>query len=120
VRLSAEGLPGRDTTITERGLIVEGDWPAPEGMKPARWSDRLSLLQGKTAEFFTPCREVRVKPMSKVHRIASGDVVKDLAPGEARKHKVVLEETEHKTIEGEAVFEPSDRLSREHCGIELY
>jgi len=61
-----------------------------------------------------------VKPMSKVHRVAKGEVVKDLAPGEARKHPVVLEAPDHRTIEGEAVFEESDRLSREHCGIELY
>jgi len=120
VRLSAEGLPGRDTTITERGILVDGDWPLPEGFKPARWSDRLSLLQSKSGEFFTPCREVRVRPMSKVHKIAAGELVKDLSPGEARKHKVVVEEIEHKTIEGEVVFEASDRISREHCGIELY
>jgi hypothetical protein len=120
VRLTAEGLPGRDTTITERGLFVEGDWPLPEGFKPARWSDKLSLLQGKTAEFFTPCREIRVKPMSRVHKVAEGAVLKDLAPGEARKHKVLIEEEAHKTIEGEVVFEESERLSREHCGLELY
>jgi hypothetical protein len=120
VRLTAEGLPGRDTTITERGLVVEGDWPLPEGFKPARWSDKLSLLQGKTAEFFTPCREVRVKPMSQVHKAAEGGLVKDLGPGEVRKHKVVIEETPHRTIEGEVQFEESDKLSREHCGLELY
>jgi hypothetical protein len=120
VRLTAEGLPGRDTTITERGLLVEGEWPLPPGFKPARWSERLSFLQSKTAEFFTPCREVRVKPLSRVHKITSGDLVKEIAPGEARKHMVVVEETPHKTIEGEVVFEETDRISREHCGIELY
>jgi hypothetical protein len=120
VRLTAEGLPGRDTTITERGLILEGDWPLPKGFAAARWSDKLSFLQGKTGEFFTPCREVHVRPMSKVHRVKSGEHVTDLVPGETRKHPVVLEELPHKTIEGEAVFEPSDRLSREHCGLELY
>jgi hypothetical protein len=120
VRLTAEGLPGRDTTITERGLLVEGDWPLPPGFKPARWSERLSFLQSKTAEFFTPCKEVRVKPLSRVHKITAGEIVKEIPPGEARKHKVVLEELEHKTIEGEVVFEETDRISREHCGIELY
>lgn len=120
VRLAVEGLPGRDTTITERGLVVEGDWPLPAGFKPARWSERLSFLQGKTAEFFTPCREVRVRPESKVHRAASGGVVAGLVPGESRRHAVVIEEVPHQTIEGEVVFEPSDRLAREHCGIELY
>jgi hypothetical protein len=120
VRLTVDGLPGRDTSITERGLVVEGDWPLPEGFKPARWSERLAFLQGKSAEFFTPCREVRVKPMSPVHRVASGDLVKDIVRGEDRKHKVAVEEIEHKTIDGEARFEPSDVLSREHCGIELY
>lgn len=120
VRLAVEGLPGRDTTITERGLIVEGEWPLPEGFKPVQWSERLSMLQAKSAEFFTPCRTVRVKPMSPVHRVASGDVVKDIVPGEARRHKVAIEEIEHKTIEGEARFEASDLLSREHCSIELY
>jgi hypothetical protein len=120
VRLTVEGLPGRDYTITERGLFVEGEWPLPEGFKPARWSDKLSFLQGKTAEFFTPCREVRVRPMSKVHTVSEGEVAKDLQPGEARKLKVVLAETTHRTIEGEVRFEESDKLSREHCGLELY
>jgi len=91
VRLSVEGLPGKDYTITERGLFVEGDWALPPGFKPARWSDRLSFLQGKSAEFFTPCREVTVRPMSKVHRVTAGEVVRDLAPGDARKHKVAVE-----------------------------
>lgn len=120
IRLAVEGLPGRDTTITERGLVVEGDWPVPEGFKPLRWSERLPMVNAKTAEFFTPCREVRIRPMSPVHRVASGDVVKDVVPGEARRHKVTLEEQAHQTIEGEARFEPSDLLSREHCSIELY
>jgi hypothetical protein len=120
VRLTVEGLPGRDYTITERGLFVEGEWPLPAGFKPARWSDKLSFLQGKTAEFFTPCREVRVRPMSPVHKVAEGGVAKELGPGESRKHRVLVQELEHKTIEGEAVFEESDRLSREHCGLELY
>jgi hypothetical protein len=120
VRLAVQGLPGKDYTITERGLVVEGDWPLPAGWKPARWSERLSFLQGKSAEFFTPCPHVLVKPMSKVHRIAEGSVVKDLVPGEDRRHQVLVEEVPHKTIEGEVVFEPSDLLGREHCGIELY
>lgn len=120
VRLTVEGLPGKDTSITERGLVVEGDWPLPPGFKPARWSERLSFLQGKSAEFFTPCAEVRVKPMSAVHRISEGETVKAITPGEDRKHKVVVEEVPHRIIEGEAVFEPSELLSREHCGIELY
>jgi len=120
VRLTVDGLPGRDTTITERGLFVEGDWPLPDGFKPARWSDKLSFLQGKTAEFFTPCPEVRVRPMSKVHKVADGEVAKDLQPGEARKLKVVVEELPHRSIEGEVQFEESDKLSREHCGLELY
>ncbi len=120
VRLTVEGLPGKDTSITERGIVIEGDWPLPQGFKPARWSERLAFLQGKSAEFFTPCREVRLRPMSAVHRVASGDVVKEIAPGEDRKHAAVVEEREHKTIEGEVRFEPSDLLSREHCGIELY
>ena len=69
-RAADRGGPARaaTTTITERGLLVEGDWPLPRGFKPARWSERLSFLQGKSAEFFTPCREVRVRPMSKVHQ----------------------------------------------------
>jgi len=120
VRLTVEGLPGKDYSITERGLVVEGDWTLPPGFKPARWSERLSFLQGKSAEFFTPCAEVRVKPMSKVHRISEGETVKEIAAGEDRKHKVVVEELPHRVIEGEAAFEPSDLLSREHCGIELY
>ena len=120
VRLTVDGLPGRDYSITERGLIVEGDWPLPAGFAPARWSEPLAFLQGKSAECFTPCVEVRVKPMSKVHRIAQGEAVRALGPGEDRKHKVVVEELPHRTIEGEAVFAPSDLLSREHCGIELY
>jgi hypothetical protein len=120
VRLTVDGLPGKDYTITERGLTVEGEWPLPPGFKPARWSDRLSFLQGKSAEFFTPCREVTVRPMSKVQRIAAGEVVKGLQLGESRKHKVVVEEVPHKTIEGEVQFEKSDQLTREHCTIELY
>jgi hypothetical protein len=120
VKLSVEGLPGKDYTITERGLFVEGDWPVPPGFPPATWSDRLALLQGRTAEFFTPCREVRLRPMSKVHRITSGEVVKDIVPGESRKHKVVVEEIPHQTIEGEVQFEASETLTREHCTIELY
>ncbi|HEV3026952.1 MAG TPA: hypothetical protein VG457_05225, partial [Planctomycetota bacterium] len=120
VRLSVEGLPGKDYTITERGLFVEGDWPVPPGFPPVTWSDRLAFLQGKTAEFFTPCREVRLRPMSKVHRITTGEFVKDIVPGEARKHKVVVEEIPHRTIEGEVQFEASDTLIREHCTIELY
>jgi hypothetical protein len=120
VRLTVDGLPGRDYTITERGLFVEGEWPLPEGFKPARWSDKLSFLQGKSAEFFTPCREVRVKPMSRVHQISEGEVATTLQPGELRKHKVVVEEAPHRTIEGEVQFEESERLSREHCGLELY
>lgn len=120
VRLTVDGLPGKDYTITERGVVVEGDWPLPPGFKPARWSDRLSFLQGKSAEFFTPCREVTVRPMSRVHRAVSGDVVRGLQPGESRKHKAVLEELPHKTIEGEVQFEKSDQLTREHCTIELY
>jgi hypothetical protein len=120
VRLSVEGLPGKDYTITERGLVVEGDWPVPAGFPPAVWSDRLAFLQGKTAEFFTPCREVRVRPMSKVHRVAKGEIIKDIVPGESRKHAVVLEEVPHRTIEGEVQFEASETLTREHCTIELY
>jgi hypothetical protein len=120
VRLSVEGLPGRDTTITERGLSIEGEWPLPDGWKPVRWSDKLSLLSGKTAEFFTPCRDLRVTPMSKVHRISEGEWAKDLRPGESRKLKVVVEEVPHRSIEGEVLFEESDKLSREHCGLELY
>jgi hypothetical protein len=120
VRLSVEGLPGKDTTITERGLVVEGDWPVPAGFPPATWSDRLSFLQGKSAEFFTPCREVRIRPMSKVHRVAKGGVVAGLVPGESRKHQVLLEEVPHKTIEGEVQFEASETLTREHCTVELY
>ncbi|HZE95743.1 MAG TPA: carboxypeptidase-like regulatory domain-containing protein [Planctomycetota bacterium] len=120
VRLSVEGLPGKDHTITERGIIVEGDWPVPDGAKPARWSDKLSFLQGKTAEFFTPCRDVRIRPMSKVHRAGAGGLVEKLLPGETRKHPVVLEEIPHKTIEGEVQFEASEQLTREHCTIELY
>lgn len=120
VRLSAQGLPGRDVTITERGLVAEGDWPLPEGFRPARWSERLSFLQAPTSEFFTPCRQVNLRPLSKVHRVSSGQVIGDLKPGEARKHKVVLEELEHRTLGGEVVFEETDRISREHCGIELY
>lgn len=120
VRLSVEGLPGKDTTITERGLVVEGDWPVPPGFPPVTWSDRLAFLQGKTAEFFTPCREVRLRPMSRVHRISSGGVAKDLVPGESRKHPVVLEEIPHKTIEGEVRFDSSESLTREHCTVELY
>lgn len=120
VRLSVEGLPGKDYTITERGLVMEGDWPLPDGFKPVKWSDKLSFLQGKTGEFFTPCKEVRVRPMSKVHKVAEGDVVRTLASGETRKHKVVLEELAHKTIEGEVQFEASETVTREHCTIELY
>jgi hypothetical protein len=120
VRLSVEGLPGKDTTITERGLVVEGDWPLPDGFKPVKWSDRMSFLQGKTGEFFTPCREVRIHPLSKVHKVVKGDVVKDLVPGESRKHAVVVEELPHLTIEGEVRFEASETLTREHCTVELY
>jgi hypothetical protein len=120
VRLTVDGLPGKDYTITERGLFVEGEWPLPPGFKPARWSDRLSFLQGKSAEFFTPCREVTVRPMSKVHRVTTGEIVKEVRAGESRKHKVVVEELPHKTIEGEVQFEKSDQLTREHCTIELY
>lgn len=120
VRLSVEGLPGKDYTITERGLFVEGDWPVPPGFPPVIWSDRLAFLQGKTAEFFTPCRDVRIRPMSKVHRVTSGDLVKEIVPGESRKHKVVVEELPHRTIEGEVRFEASETLTREHCTIELY
>jgi len=120
VRLTADGLPGKDFSITERGLILEGRWTLPAGFPPMRWNERLSFLQGKSAEFFTPCGEVRVKPMSQVHRIAEGEFVTALAPGDDRRHKVTVDEMPHKTIEGEAVFAPSDLLSREHCGIELY
>jgi hypothetical protein len=120
VRLTVEGLPEANYSITERGLVVEGEWTLPAGFKPVRWSERLSFLQGKSAEFFTPCSEVGVKPMSRVHRIAGGEMVSALAPGEDRKHTVVLEEVPHLTIQGETAFEPSDLLSREHCGIELY
>lgn len=120
VRLGVEGLPGKDYTITERGLFVEGDWPLPEGFKPARWSERLSFLQGKSAEFFTPCRDVTFRPMSKVHRVSAGDVVRDIRPGESRKHRVVVDQIPHKTVEGEVQFEKSDQLTREHCTIELY
>jgi len=120
VRLTVDGLPGRDYTITERGLLVEGDWPLPPGFKPARWSDRLSFLQGKSAEFFTPCREVTVRPMSRVHRVTAGAVVKDLRAGESRRHPVTLEEIPHRIIEGEVRFEASPELVREHCTVELY
>jgi len=120
VRLTVDGLPGKDYTITERGIIVEGDWPVPDGFKPVKWTDKLSFLQGKTGEFFTPCREVRVRPQSPVHRVAEGELVKALAPGESRKHKVVLEELPHRTIEGEVHFEVSETLTREHCTVELY
>lgn len=120
VRLSVEGLPGKDYTITERGIVVEGDWPLPSGVPPVKWSDKLSFLQGKTGEFFTPCKEVRVRPMSRVHHVLEGDVVKDLQPGETRKHQVVLEEKHHDTIEGEVQFEASETMTREHCTVELY
>jgi len=75
VRLTVDGLPGKDYSITERGLVVEGEWPLPAGVPPARWTEQLSFLQFKSAEFFTPCAEERVMPVSKGHRLAAGEVV---------------------------------------------
>ena len=120
VRLTVEGLPGKDYPTPERGVLVEGEWPLPGGAAPGRWSERLSYLQGKSAEFFTPCKEVRVIPLTRVHRVATGDVIKDLQPGESRKHRADFEEIPHKTIEGEVHLDAIENAGREHCGIELY
>jgi hypothetical protein len=119
IRVTVDKLPGRDFSPTERGLIAEGEWPLPGGFAPHRWSEKLPFPQGNVAEVMTPCREVRLHPMSEGRRISSGDVIRDLVPGETRRHKVALEESTHLSIEGEVIFEHPETMVRESCGVEL-
>jgi hypothetical protein len=120
VRLTVEGLPEANFSITERGLVVEGEWTLPAGFKPGAVERELSFLQGKSAEFFTPVQRGRGEADEPRPQDPGGEMVSALAPGEDRKHTVSMEEVPHLTIQGETAFEPSDLLSREHCGIELY
>lgn len=119
VRLTVDKLPGRNHSPTEKGLVVEGEWPMPPGFQPRRWSERLPFPQGNVAEFYTPCAEVRVKPMSPVFRVSVGEAIAGLARGETRRHRVALEEIPHLAIEGEVVFEATEAMVREHCSVEL-
>jgi hypothetical protein len=119
VRLTVDKLPGRNHSPTEKGLVVEGEWPMPPGFEPRRWSERLPFPQGNVVEFFTPCSELRVKPMSQVFKVSVGETIQGLAPGETRRHRVALEELPHLTIEGEVVFDLTEALVREHCSVEL-
>jgi hypothetical protein len=113
IRLSASGLPGRDHFITQRGLIAEGEWAG------GRWDEPVRFVAGDVVEFFTPCRQVRLRPVSEVHVVKSGGSVDDLKPGETRRHRIALEEVEHPTIEGEVLLEGREK-GREYCSIELW
>lgn len=119
VRLTVDKLPGRNHSPTEKGLIVEGEWPMPPGFAPLKWSERLPFPQGTVAEFYTPCAEVRVRPMSQVFKVSVGEKIEALTRGETRRHRVALEEQPHLAIEGEVVFEVTDALVRETCSVEL-
>ncbi len=119
VRVTVDKLPGRDFSPTEKGLIAEGEWPLPEGVGRHRWIERLPFPTGTVSDFPTPCRELRLRPMSEAHRIASGDLIEKILPGETRRHKVSLEASTHLAIEGEVVFEQPETLGRESCGVEL-
>ena len=114
LRLTAQGLPAKDHFITQRGLVAEGHWAG------GRWEEPLRFVVGDLLEFHTPCREIRLRPVSEVHRVTSGGTIGDLKPGEVRRHKAVLEEVEHKTIEGEVLLEGRDPAAREYCSIELH
>lgn len=112
VRLSAQGLPGKDHFITQRGLIAEGDWAG------GRWEEPVRFVAGDVVEFFTPCPSLGLRPVSEVHAVKTGGTIEGLKPGETRRHKIVLEEVEHLTIEGEVLLEGLEK-GREYCAIEL-
>lgn len=114
VRLTAQGLPARDHFITQRGLVAEGSWAG------GRWEEPLRFVAGDLLEFHTPCPELRLRPVSEVHRVLSGGTIDALKAGETRRHRIVLEEVEHRTIEGEVLLEERDKAAREYCSIELY
>ncbi|HEX7898314.1 MAG TPA: hypothetical protein VF950_11180 [Planctomycetota bacterium] len=113
VRLTAQGLPGRDHFITQRGLLAEGEWAG------GRWEEPVRFVAGDVVEFLTPCRDVRLRPVSEVHALKAGGTIDGLKPGETRRHKAVLEEVEHLTIEGEVRLDDLDK-GREYCGIDLH
>jgi hypothetical protein len=113
VRLTAQGLPGRDHFITQRGLVAEGEWAG------GRWEEPVRFVAGDVIEFHTPCRDVRLRPVSEVHAVKSGGTIDALKAGETRRHKIVLEEVEHLTIEGEVLLEEREKVGREYCGIDL-
>lgn len=112
VRLTAQGLPGRDHFITQRGLVAEGEWAG------GRWEEPVRFVAGDVVEFHTPCRDLRLRPVSEVHALKSGGTIEGLKSGETRRHKIVLEEVEHLTIEGEVLLERREK-GREYCGIDL-
>jgi len=97
-----KGCRAKDTTITERGLFVEGAWPVPPGFSPVTWSDawRFSREDGRilhpVPRGAPPADEQ--SPPDHDGRVREGH-----RPGEARKHKVVVEEIPHRTIEASAV-----------------
>lgn len=118
IRLTAQGLPARDHYITQRGLVAEGVWELPGG--PLRWEEQVRFVTGDVVEFLTPCRELKLRPVSEVHAVTSGAVIEGVKEGETRRHKVVLEEPEHLTIEGEVLLEERGKAGREYCSIDLH
>ncbi len=120
LRLDAKGLPGSDFHFRERGFLVEGHWPAPPGTAPRPWSEKIPFVGGDFAEFTTPSVELRLTPLSRVHRIKSGGVVRDLKPGESRRHLVELEPLPHRVISGEVLLEDRAAAGKEQCIVELW
>jgi hypothetical protein len=120
VRMTAEGLPGRDFSMSQRGVRVEGEWPQPPGSPPHRWAEKVPFVHGALEEFRTPCREVTLASLSPGHRLREGARVAGLKPGETRRVRVVFEEVPHRVVEGEVVLENREAAGREFCAVELW
>lgn len=120
VRMSAEGLPGRDFSMGQRAVLVEGDWPVPPGTPPHRWAEKVPFVHGALEEFRTPCRDLTIASLSPAHRLKEGGKVEGLKPGETRRLRVVFEEIPHRLVEGEAVLEHREAAGREYCAVELW
>ena len=119
VTLRAEGLPGPEYPLDQKGIVVEGEFPFPHPEWPQKW-ERWLGIRGDVFTFVTPCRSLRIRPRSEAHRIASGKLIDDLEAGRTVEHRVVLEETPHSILGGRVELDDHASYGRKHCTIELY